>query len=173
MKTLEQIGIHELKELLIKNWMTHDAMWFAHCASALGMEKTNELNRAAIKSLAAIEIQRAKEVHGIDIGRVSTFAQLQEIIDAGFRVSIADFIRFTYDYPAKNIIRWQWEPHGCFAYRGLKRLGAIEHYRCGVMYRVLCWLEHLGVPYSLSVPVDACLMRTDGACAGEIRVSLS
>ena len=31
MKTLEQIGIDNLKEHLIKNWMTHDGMWFFHC----------------------------------------------------------------------------------------------------------------------------------------------
>jgi len=57
MKTLDEIGIYELKDLLIKNWMTHDGMWFYHCLQELGIEQTNRLNKAAIKSLAEIEIK--------------------------------------------------------------------------------------------------------------------
>ena len=43
----------ELKELLIKCWMTHDAMWFYHCLQECGIEKTNRINRAAVKAVAA------------------------------------------------------------------------------------------------------------------------
>ena len=31
---------NELKELLNKNWMTHDAMWFYNCLQECGIEKT-------------------------------------------------------------------------------------------------------------------------------------
>jgi hypothetical protein len=64
MKTLNEIGVYELKDLLIRNWMTHDGMWFYHCLRELGIEQTNRLNKAAIKSPAEIEIKRAKKIHG-------------------------------------------------------------------------------------------------------------
>lgn len=171
MKTLEEIGIHDLKELLIKNWMTHDAMWFAHCVRTIGIETTNEVNRAAIKSLAEIEIRRVREIHGIGTGQVTTFGQLTDVIDAAFTVSIADFIKMRYEYPAENVISWKWQQQACFAYKGIRRFGLIDRYRCGVMYRVFCWLEHLGVSYTVSAPIDPCLMHTRGECSGEIRVS--
>ena len=41
----------ELKELLIKGWMTHDGMWFYHCLQECGIEKTNRINKAAIRAM--------------------------------------------------------------------------------------------------------------------------
>ncbi|MFX0137893.1 MAG: DUF6125 family protein, partial [Candidatus Hodarchaeota archaeon] len=55
MKSLNQ---KELKELLIKCWMTHDGMWFYHCLKECGIEKTNKINKSAVKSMAKIEIKR-------------------------------------------------------------------------------------------------------------------
>ncbi|MBW1847517.1 MAG: hypothetical protein JRJ27_10315, partial [Deltaproteobacteria bacterium] len=48
----------ELIELLNKNWMTHDGMWFYHCLQEMGIEKANKLNKLAISALAPIEIKR-------------------------------------------------------------------------------------------------------------------
>lgn len=42
MKSLET---EELKQLLLKCWMTHDAMWFRHCVEVCGIEKTNRPSR--------------------------------------------------------------------------------------------------------------------------------
>ena len=56
----------ELKELLIKCWMTHDAMWFYHCFQECGIEKTNRINRAAVKAVAAVESRRLKKAIGAD-----------------------------------------------------------------------------------------------------------
>jgi hypothetical protein len=39
----------QLKEILTKNWMIHDAMWFYHCLNECGIETTNKINKAAIK----------------------------------------------------------------------------------------------------------------------------
>ena len=57
---------NELKELLIKSWMTHDGMWFYHCLKECGIEKTNKINKAASKSLGTIEIKRFKKAFNID-----------------------------------------------------------------------------------------------------------
>ncbi len=59
----------QLKELLIKNWMTHDAMWFYHSVQEFGMEKTNVVNKAAVRSMAGVEIKRLKKAMGVDQDR--------------------------------------------------------------------------------------------------------
>ena len=56
----------ELKELLNKCCMTHDAMWFYNCLQECGIEKTNKINRAAVKAMAAVEIKRLKKAVGVD-----------------------------------------------------------------------------------------------------------
>jgi len=53
-----EIETKQLKELLNKGWMTHDAMWFYNSYQEVGIEATNRINRAAVKAMAAIEIKR-------------------------------------------------------------------------------------------------------------------
>ena len=45
----------EIIDLLNRCWMTHDGMWFYHGLKNFGIAKANELNKAAIKSLAPME----------------------------------------------------------------------------------------------------------------------
>lgn len=167
MKTIELIGIHDLKEYLIKNWMTHDGMWFYHCLQSYGIEEANRLNKAAIKSLSAFEFKRAMQLFGIS--RTDTFEALRDAIDAAFAVSKGDFMSFTYTFPEKNLLRWEWPENNCFAYQGLQRMGAIDRYQCGVLYRVQCWIENAGAEYAVSPEIGGCLMHTQGRCVGEVR----
>jgi hypothetical protein len=169
MKTIEEIGVKALKEHLIKNWMTHDAMWFYQCLQAFGIEEANRLNKAAIKSLAAIEIKRAWKILGIEKERVDTFEELKQIIDGAFALSVGDFMRGTYHFPEKNILRWEWAKGECFAYKGMQRLGVIDRYECGVTFRVLCWIESTGVRFLVSPEPKGCQMHTEGKCTGEVR----
>jgi hypothetical protein len=172
MKTIEEIGITALREHIIKNWMTHDAMWFFQCLQAHGIEEANRLNKGAIRSLAAIELKRARELFGLEKAPIETFHELKDIIDAAFSVSTGDFMSFSYHFPEKNVMRWGWAGKDCFAYKGMKRLEVIDRYECGVLYRVLCWFESAGVKYSVAEEVKGCLMHTKGACAGEVRFFL-
>ena len=48
MDRAKNMGIKDLKELLVKCWMTHDAMWFLHTLNDGGIEKANKINKAAI-----------------------------------------------------------------------------------------------------------------------------
>ena len=42
---MELISKKELKEILIKGWMTHDAMWVLHCLrkTGIGILRPNEV----------------------------------------------------------------------------------------------------------------------------------
>ena len=77
MKLMEK---DELKELLIKCWMTHDAMWFSSCLQECGIEKTNRINKAAIRGMSAIEIKRIQKAVGAwNLDTFDEFKQFFEI----------------------------------------------------------------------------------------------
>ncbi|MCK7507517.1 MAG: hypothetical protein MZV70_28085 [Desulfobacterales bacterium] len=115
---------------------------FTTACREFGIEKANHLNKAAIKSLAPIEIERIKKALGIDNMNASM------------------------SFPRKNVLHWAFEPNKCFAFKGIRRIGAIDQYECGVIYRVACWFDSLGLQYS-TPSVGRCLMLTGGTCSGD------
>lgn len=64
MNGLASLEKNEIKELLSKGWITHDAMWFFHALQEVGIEKTNRINRAAAESMSLIEVARLKKALG-------------------------------------------------------------------------------------------------------------
>jgi hypothetical protein len=157
----------ELKELLIKNWITHDGMWFYHCQQEFGIEKTNALNLAAIKSLSAIEVPRISKALGLEKGAIKTFENFKKTFSSIFRVVKGDFMEFEYGFTSDNCL--QWEMARCFAYEGMKRMGVIDQYQCGVIYRIQCWMAVLGLNCRFDPPAGLCLLHKTGKCSGEIR----
>jgi hypothetical protein len=166
MKSLKK---RELKEILIKNWMSHDAMWFYHCFQECGIEKTNKINKAAVRAMGMIEIRRIQKAVGID--KVETFEDLKPLIDATFHILTGDFMDFTYSFPSENILHGEWKD--CFAYNGIKQIGVIDQYQCGIMERIYAWLDGLGMKYSVSPQVEGCMMHTDGKCFRDISFTFS
>ncbi len=157
----------EVKEILIKNWMTHDALWFFNCVQECGIEKTNKINKAAVRSMGTIEIQRIKKAVGVE--RPETFEDFKSMIDATWGVVKGDFMKFSCSYPSANVLLGEMER--CFAYEGIKQIGAIEKYECGIFERIYGWLDGLGVKYTVSPEVTGCMMHTDGKCYRDITVS--
>lgn len=169
MKALDKLDKRELRELLNKCWMTHDGIWFYHCLQEFGIETTNKLNKAAISSLAPIEMKRIKKAVGIE--DIQTLEQLKEILEAAIEIVTGDFMNFNFSYPSENVVHWEFEAQKCWAYVGIKNMGVIDQYQCGVLYRIGCWLDSLGIEYSISPQVRGCLMHTDGNCSGDITIT--
>lgn len=174
MGVLDRIEKKDLRDLLGKGWLTHDGMWFYHAYRDLGIEHANALNKAAIRSLAPVEMERARQLLGIPKGPFETFDELMEFLLAALELTLPDSIlsKFRLTSPSKGLVLWEWEAGQCFAYKAIRGLGAIDGYRCGVMYRIECWLEALGVGHTTHPKIEACLMHQTGACRGEIRVSI-
>jgi hypothetical protein len=160
MKPLEG---EELKQLLIKCWMTHDAMWFRHCVEACGIEKANRINQAAVRSMAAVEIRRLTKALGV--AEVRSMDALKELIEGAWRLIKADFMEFSYSYPAPNVMRW--DVRRCFAFDGATHLGVADTYRCGIFPRIEAWFDTLGIRYGVTPPVGGCMMQSDGRCFRE------
>ncbi|MBI9092362.1 MAG: hypothetical protein JEZ12_24365 [Desulfobacterium sp.] len=83
MRSLDHLNRKELVDLLNKCWMTHDGMWFLHSLQHHGINAANQANKAAISSLAGIEVDRLKKTLGFDDG-----IKTAETFKRFFRISI-------------------------------------------------------------------------------------
>ncbi|MCB2193302.1 MAG: hypothetical protein KQI62_17145 [Deltaproteobacteria bacterium] len=151
----------QVKELLNKNWMTHDAMWFFHCMQKLGMDETNQLNLAAVRSMAQIEAKRLAQALGLE--SISSPEDLRRFVEGTFSVAKADFMDFTYEFLPDGSLRMNMGE--CFAHQGMQRLGVLDAYRCGIYLRVDTWLSTLGVKYEAGPAFEGCLKQQQGECS--------
>lgn len=158
---MDENNFKTIKELLIKSWMTHDAMWFFHCLQNLGIEETNKINKLAVKGMAKLEVKRLKEIFGI--GELKTFKDLQNFINFTFKVVKAKFMDFSYSFPKFN--QFEFRMNHCFAYDGVKRMGVLDYYECGVLIRIDVWFKELGVNYKAIPELKGCLMNRSGSCS--------
>jgi hypothetical protein len=155
----------ELKELLVKGWMTHDAMWFYSCLQECGIEKTNRINKAAIRAMSAIEIKRIQKAMGVE--KLDTFDKFKKFFEITMKIVTGEFMKYTYSLSANNVMHGEWA--SCFAYEGIKALGVIDRYECGIMLRIETWLDTLGIKYEVQPKVTGCMMHTDGKCFRDYR----
>lgn len=169
MNTLDK---KEIREFFSKGWMTHDAMWLVGVMQETGVEKANEINKNAVKAMAAIEIKRIMKLMGKPQNAVvTTFEELKEIIDTTYKLIKPEFMKLYYGFPEKNVFRGGF--HECFAHQGVSQVGLIDVYQCGIIMRVQGWLDNLGVKYETTPAVfDGCLMHRTGKCEIEFRFNL-
>ncbi|MBV6493309.1 MAG: hypothetical protein LDLANPLL_01325 [Turneriella sp.] len=165
MKSYADIDKEKLKELLNANWMTHDAQWLMLCAEKLGMVATNEINRKAVRNMASVEVKRLKKAMGVK--EIKNFAELKNFLECAFEIIRGSFMRFQMEFPEENIMLWK-IPR-CFAHDGVKSLGLITQYECGIVERLYAWFDTLGVRYTISPKPKGCNMVDFGKCEMQIR----
>lgn len=168
MNALASIKIEDLRDYLARGWLTHDGMWFYNTAMKLGIREANELNLAAIRSMAALEVNRTRKLLGGTF-RMEGLDDVMGYFNASLQLVLPSsvFSRFKMIPVPPATFRWSWEKGECFAFKGISQAGLIEGYRCGVIYRIECWLQALGVGYRLSPSIGGCLMHEKGSCEGE------
>ena len=172
MRRIEMFEKKRLIELLNKCWMTHDGMWFYSCLNECGIATANKLNKSAISMLAPIEVGRMKRYYGLDKERIETFDEFKDFFSGVTELFVPDFMNAAMSFPGRNIMRWEFGPDGCFAYKGMNAIGVIKEYDCGVLYRIECWLKNLGIQYRMDPEIHTCLMLERGACSGEFVLEL-
>ncbi|TXT59820.1 MAG: hypothetical protein BAJALOKI1v1_1360005 [Promethearchaeota archaeon] len=166
---IDELTQQELRDLLVKNWMAHDGSWFLNCYLRLGIDEANKLNKAAIKTLAPMEVKRVKNLSQFrDKKKLENYEEVKEFMKDAFSVLKGDFMDFTISFPEENCIHW--EMNRCFAYEGMKRLGVQEQYECGVIYRVSRWLKELGIKHKIKPRIKKCLLNTQGKCEGDFLI---
>ena len=167
MSALKRISKPALRDLLVNNWMTHDAMWFASSARLCGIERTNVVSRGAAKAMAEVEAQRLQKALGV--GSVGSFGELRRFLQAAFELVQGPFMKFELRYPEHNLMCW--ETQECFAHAGVSKLGMIDRYECGVFDRLEAWLECLGIEFQATPDINGCFLHRLGRCVREYRFS--
>jgi hypothetical protein len=166
----DKLNKQELKELLLKCWMTHDGAWFYNVYKKYGIQEANRLNKGAIKNLSNIEMQRIQHASGMESRDIKTFEDLKQFIDNGFSILKGEFMKFEYTFSKPNKLHW--EMNTCFAFEGMKMIGVKQRYECGVIYRVCCWLDALEIKYNLSPDLKNCLLYSQNKCEGDILIEI-
>lgn len=167
MNSLERIGKEQLRDLLSKCWITHDAMWFFHSFREVGIEKTNKINRAAVRDMAAFEVQRLRKALGYADKKPENFTDLKSLFVEMFDIVKADFMKGSIEFPGENVLRLTWQQ--CFVYEGISRMGIIDQYQCGIYDRIDSWFNGLGLKYEVSPGTDGCMMHSEGKCYKEYK----
>jgi len=167
MSEVSELNQVELVNLLNKCWMTHDGMWFLHCVQECGIETTNRLNKSAIKSLAPFEIKRIAGVLGMSLP-LKNHHDCRRFFHEAAKLIIPDFMNAAFDLSIENRMSWNFDAGDCFAYTGISRLGVIDQYECGVLYRIKCWLGVLGIKNQFHPEIGHCYRHHEGACQGHI-----
>ncbi len=170
---LEKIEKKDLRELLSKGWITHDAMWLYHVIQECGIEKAAKINVAAVDSMSVIEIRRIQKALGYGKDPITDFDALFRLMTEAFGIIKADFMKFEFNAPEKNVCEWKWADGKCFAFEGVSGLGAIDGYKCGIIKRIEGWLNGLGVEYRMEPSINECLMKNDGKCRGRFVFDLN
>jgi hypothetical protein len=167
-KSIDRFTNKEIIDILNKCWMSHDGMWFNNCLQEFGIEIANKLNKASIKNLSGIEIKRILNAFEIEKGSIDNFEQFKRFFIEVSGLFIPDFMNVSWTFPENNIVHWEFKKENCFAYYGIKKLGVIENYECGVIFRLECWLNELGIKYEVNPKIKNCLMLNQGNCSGDI-----
>ena len=167
MTLMTQLTPGEIRDLLTKSWMTHDAMWFAQTLFSEGIDPANRLNRSAIKAMAGIEVKRLLRMQGLCPDEVQGFEGFRTFFCGIQDLVIPEFMNVTVGFEAPDTITWQSNLRGCFAYKGIKRLKVEKRYQCGVLYRIQCWLDCLNIAFDMTPVPATCLMNALGNCRGK------
>jgi hypothetical protein len=168
MRRFDELDKTELRDLLVRNWMTHEAMWFANSLRHFGIEKTNQLNRAATRAMAAIEATRLKKLLGV--GTITSFDELRTFTEQAFEILRGPFMQFELTFPRQNVMVWTVQH--CLAHESMTKLGVAERYQCAIYHRFDAWLEVLKLSYTAAPALNGCQMQSKGHCTREYQVDL-
>jgi len=83
---------------------------------------------------------------------------------------IPDFMNVRLSFPEENQMAWEFYQTKCFAYLSVKRLGVIDKYECGPLYRIKCWLKEFNIKYEFNPEIEGCIIPLNGTCSGKIEL---
>ncbi|MGD0856305.1 MAG: DUF6125 family protein [Dehalococcoidia bacterium] len=173
-RSFDDIGKEEMRDLLGKGWLTHDGAWFFSVCNEYGVKEANRLNKTAIKSMVPFEVQRLKQIMAFDERQLTNVTAIVKFMEEGMRLILPESVlsKYHFNIESPNILQWEWEKNECFAYKGMSRMGVIDGYECGVMYRIECWFESLGLKFESNVKSGHCQMHTRGHCRGQYKFNI-
>lgn len=157
---MNSVTKEDLKEILGKNWLTHDAMWFAISVQTIGIKKTNLINRKAVRSMARIEAKRLSKL--LNVSKINSINELVAFFVNSLELIGGDFFSCDYKIIDENCMNFY--TRKCFAFEGVSKLGVISDYECGIFDRIEGWLDFFNISFSKEPNELKCLMHLNGEC---------
>ena len=89
----------QLRSTLVKNWMTHDALWYGEVAARFGMAEASPINLKVCRKLGRIEFGRLIKMVGASPPR--NMSEYRELFELGKQIFFPDFMEVEIDYPSR------------------------------------------------------------------------
>ena len=159
------ISRDQLKDMLLKNWMTHDALWYGEVAARFGMAEASPMNLRVCRKLGRIEFKRLMTLAGASPPK--DFEAYRELFELGGKVFVPEFITLHIDYPGKST--QVFHVSECFAHEGMKKLGLLPEYECGIFERIEGWFDAMGLRYTRTPDLSRCLKFKGEECRITVR----
>ena len=157
MKTFNRKG---LRDILLRNWMTHDALWYEEVASRFGMAEASPMNLRVCRKLGRIEFGRVMKMAGAS--SPVNMEDYRQLFDLGKELFFPDFTRIEIEYPGDDIQAFH--VLDCFAQRGMGKLGLIAEYECGIFERIEGWFDAMAVKHTRTPDLSHCLKYKGEVC---------
>jgi len=148
------------EELLRRSWMATDGLWFYHTASAQGLEQANKTNALVVREFGRQEMRRLMRALGVS--KVETIEQYRLLYRAGVELFLGSLFEAE-EYVEGDVHHI--DVTTCFAYKGARRAGIGDVYRCGPGERLTGWLDAMRLPATIEPGVGLCQMAHTGSCA--------
>jgi len=162
---LDRIDPQKLNSFLIKNWMTHDALWYGEVAGKLGMPEASPINLRVCRKLGQIEFKRLMKM--LEATVPVDMQAYQKLFEIGKQVFVPDFMALDIDYPAEKVQRFC--VRECFAHRGMEKAGLLKDYECGIFERIVGWLDAMKLTYTVEPDLFRCLKFKGQECEVTIK----
>ncbi|MBW1708833.1 MAG: hypothetical protein JRG97_02910 [Deltaproteobacteria bacterium] len=162
---LKKLSHEEIRGILIKNWMTHDALWFGEAAMRFGMAEASPMNLRVCRQLGRIEFRRLMKA--VNASNPKDFSEYMELFEMGREVFVPDFMEFQTEYPGDDsqVVHVL----DCFAHKGMERAGLIADYECGIFERIEGWLDAMELKYTRTPDLSRCLKFKGEVCKVYVR----
>jgi len=154
------INRDQLRNILIRNWMTHDALWYGEVAATFGMAQASPMNLRVCRKLGQIEFKRLMNV--VEAPPPKNFQAYRELFELGKDVFVPEFITIQIDYPGNSVQVFRISE--CFAHNGMKKLGLLPVYECGIFERIEGWFDAMGLRYTRTPDLSRCLKFKGEEC---------
>ena len=150
----------ELRDILLRNWMTHDSLWYGEVASKFGMSEASPMNLRVCRSLGRIEYHRLMKMVGASPPR--DMAEYRELFELGKQVFFPNFTEIRIKYPGSD--SQVFHVLDCFAHKGMDKAGLLPDYQCGIFERIEGWFEAMGLTYTRTPDLSRCLKFKGEEC---------
>ena len=163
---LDSLPFDSQKDLLIKNWMSHDARWYMAVAQHFGIEVANGLNQMVARELGRVEMKRFMKALDLSPSRdMGEYLNLKKAALSMFGPNLVD-------YEIKILDDQTYEMHltRCFAHENIVKAGIKDQYDCGIFSRLQGWIDAQGLEHELTPALGKCMKVLGGECYYTVRL---